>query len=281
MMPTQQEKFELFRDLHRREETFVVPNPWDTGSARLLSTMGFEALATTSAGYAFSAGIRDSLTGLSRDEVLHNAARIVQATHLPVTADLQDGFGPGPETCAGTIRLAAQAGLVGGSIEDATGDPSAPVYDLPQAVERVRAAVEAARDQPFLVTARAENHLFGLHDLAETITRLQAFSAAGADVLYAPGLPNLKAIRTVCESVDKPVNVVIGLTGPAYSVAELAEAGVRRISLGGSLARTAFGALARAAREIVANGTFTFTEGALPGSDITAIMRQENLDTRL
>ena len=214
-MSDQQARFERFKALHDEGQAFVIPNPWDAGSARLLASLGFEALATTSAGYAFARGKRDSFAGLGRGEILANAAEIVAATDLPVSGDLEDGFGAAPEDCATTIRLACEAGLVGGSIEDATGDPDAPIHGITQAVERIEAAAEAARGLPFLLTARAENYLWGRPDLDDTIARLQAFSAAGADVLYAPGLPDIEAIRTVCRAVDKPVNVVMGLRGEA------------------------------------------------------------------
>ena len=204
-MSDQREKFERLKTLHSRGHASVIPNPWDAGSARLLASLGFEALATTSAGYAFSKGKRDSFAGLGRSEILENAAEIVGATTLPVSADLEDGFGVAPETCAETIRMACTTGLVGGSIEDATGNPDAPIYDISQSVERIRAAAEAARNLPFLLTARAENYLWGRPDLGDTIKRLQAFAEAGADVLYAPGLPDIEAIRTVCRAVDKPV----------------------------------------------------------------------------
>lgn len=270
-MQDQQDKFQRFKALHAGG-CFVMPNPWDAGSARLLASLGFAALATTSAGYAFSRGRQDSISGLSRDEILHNAAEIVAATALPVSADLQDGFGAAPETCAETVRLACARGLVGGSIEDATGDAARPIHDLPLAVERVRAAAEAVRGLPFLLTARAENFLWDRPDLDDTIRRLQAFSEAGADVLYAPGLPDLDAIRAVCAAVDKPVNVVMGLGGPRYRVEALAAAGVRRISTGGSLARAALGALMRAAEEISTAGTFDYAETALPGQVIAGLM---------
>jgi 2-methylisocitrate lyase-like PEP mutase family enzyme len=274
-MSDQQRKFERFKALHEGTQAFVIPNPWDAGSARLLASLGFEALATTSAGYAFSKGKLDSFAGLERSEILGNASEIVAATDLPVSADLEDGFGAAPETCAETIRLACKAGLVGGSIEDATGDCANPIYDLSQAVERVQAAAEAASNLPFLLTARAENFLCGRHDLDDTIRRLQAFSAAGANVLYAPGLPDLDAIRTVCTSVDKPVNVVMGLNKLNVSVGELSNAGVRRISVGGSFARAALGALMRAAEEVRTNGTFTYAGDALPASAIVKLMSQE------
>ena len=271
-MTDQASRFTAFKALHAREGAFVIPNPWDGGSARLLASLGFEALATTSAGYAFSRGKRDSFAALTRDEILANAAEIVATTDLPVSADLEDGFGPAPEACAETVRLACDIGLVGGSIEDATGDPEAPIYDFAQAVARVRAAAEAVRGRPFLLTARAENFLCGHPDLDDTIARLQAFAAAGADVLYAPGLPDLAAIRRVCATVDRPVNVVMGLSGPVWSGAELAAAGVRRISTGGSFARAALGGLMQAAREVREAGTFTYAKTALPGAEITRLV---------
>nr|WP_210299229.1 isocitrate lyase/phosphoenolpyruvate mutase family protein [Rhizobium sp. BK379] len=266
--------------MHQRDEAFVIPNPWDAGSARILAGLGFEALATTSAGYAFSKGKRDSFASLTRGEILDNAAEIVGASDLPVSADLEDGFGAEPEICAETIRLAAAVGLVGGSIEDATGDPARPIYDLSHAVERVQAAAEAARKLPFLLTARAENFLWGRPDLDDTIRRLQAFSAAGADVLYAPGLPDIDAIRTVCAAVDKPVNVVMGLKGPRYSVAELSAAGVRRVSVGGSFARAALGALLRAAEEVKSSGTFDYAADAIPAGTLSRLMSQEKRGDR-
>ncbi|WP_428696334.1 isocitrate lyase/PEP mutase family protein [Stappia sp.] len=274
-MAGQQEKFTRLKALHETDGAFVIPNPWDAGSARLLASLGFEALATTSAGFAFSRGKRDSFAGLAREEVLGNAAEIVAATELPVSADLEDGFGTAPEACAETIRMACETGLVGGSIEDATGDADAPIHTFALAVERVQAAAEAARDLPFVLTARAENHLWGRPDLDDTIRRLQAFSQAGADVLYAPGLPDIEAIRTVCDAVDKPVNVVMGLRGKSYSVAELAAAGVKRISVGGSFARAALGALMRAAEEVKTSGTFTYADDALPDAVASRLMSQE------
>lgn len=270
----QHEKAIRFRALHARPGAFVIPNPWDAGTARLLAALGFEALATTSAGFAFTLGRPDAAAALSRDEILANARAIVEATDLPVSADLESGFGETPEAVAGTIRLAAQIGLVGGSVEDATYDPQQPIRALPEAVERVAAAAEAARSLPFpfTLTARAENFLVGRRDLDDTIRRLQAFEAAGADVLYAPGLSDLDAIRAVCASVSKPVNVVMGLKGRSFSVAELAAAGVRRISVGSSLCRAALGAFMRAAREIQDEGTFTFANDAIPFADINALM---------
>jgi 2-methylisocitrate lyase-like PEP mutase family enzyme len=264
-------KATAFRSLHERPGAFVIPNPWDAGTARILAALGFEALATTSAGLAFALGLRDGAAG--REATLANARAVVDATDLPVSADLENGFGHLPEEAAETIRLAAGAGLVGGSIEDASGDSACPIYDLGQAVERVAAAVEAARALPFcfVLTARAENFLHGRPDLDDTIRRLQAFERAGADVLYAPGLPNLDAIRAVCAAVSRPVNVLAGGSGTP-SVGALAEAGVKRISLGSALSRAALGALVRAAREIREQGTFGFAADALPYAEANGFM---------
>jgi 2-methylisocitrate lyase-like PEP mutase family enzyme len=269
---TQQEKFERFKALHARPAVFVMPNPWDAGTSRILTALGFEALATTSAGLAFSMGRRDGERGLSRDETLENARAIVEATHLPVSADLENGFGSSPAACAETIRAASAVGLVGGSIEDATGDASDPIYGFEHAVERVAAASEAARSLPFVLTARAENFLHGRDDLADTIRRLRAYAAAGADVVYAPGLSELDEIRAVCAAVDKPVNVLMGLAGAAFEVAALQKAGVKRISVGGSLERAALGAFMRAAQEIRERGTFTYANDAISHGDATAFM---------
>lgn len=266
------EKVARFRALHARPGAFVIPNPWDAGSARILAALGFEALATTSAGLAFSLGRKDGEGGLTREETLANAAAIVTATPLPVSADLENGFGDAPGDCAATIRAAAGVGLAGGSIEDATGDPARPLYDPGHAAERVAAAAEAARGLPFVLTARAENFLHGRPDLDDTIRRLQAFAAAGAEVLYAPGLTRLEDIRTLCAAVDRPVNVVMGLAGRPFTVAELAEAGVKRISLGGSLARTALGALAQAGREILAEGHFGYASRAMSSAQADGFM---------
>lgn len=267
------EKYTAFRALHERPGLFVVANAWDAGSARILTALGFEALATTSAGLAFSLGRRDGTAGLTRDETLANAHAIADATHLPVSADLEDGFGASPEACAKTIRLASEAGLVGGSIEDATGNEHDPIFGFEQAVERVAAASQAARTVPFVLTARAENFLHGRPDLDDTIARLQAFAKAGADVVYAPGLPSLEAIRAVCAAVDKPVNVLMGLKGATYTFDELADAGVKRISVGGAFARAALGAFVRAAREVKERGTFTFAAEAIAHADVSEYMR--------
>jgi 2-methylisocitrate lyase-like PEP mutase family enzyme len=272
-MPTQTEKALAFRALHQRPGAFVIPNPWDAGSARLLSALGFEALATTSAGYTFMLGRSEGSISLS--EALDNARAIVETTDLPVSVDLENGFGHDPKDCAAAIRAAYAAGLVGGSIEDATGDEARPIYDFAQSVERVEAAVEAARAllTPFVLTARSENFLHGRPDLDDTIRRLQAFEKAGAEVLYAPGLTKLEQIRAVCSSVSRPVNVVMGLVGGSFSVQQLAEVGVKRISLGSTLARVAYGALTRAAREISEEGTFSFAAQAIPFAEINGQMR--------
>ena len=272
--PTQDEKYQAFRALHERPGAFVIPNPWNAGTARILTSLGFEALATTSAGLAFSVGLRDSAAALTRDDILGNDARIVEATDLPVAGDLEDGFGPAPEKCAETIRMASEAGLVGGSIEDATGNPDDPIYDFALSVERIAAAAEQSAKLPFLLTARAENFIYGRPDLDDTIKRLQAFEKAGADVLYAPGLPSLEAIRTVCGSVTKPVNIVMGLSGATWSVAELAKVGVKRVSVGGSFARAALGALVRAAREVKDHGTFDYAADAIPDAEAAAFMAE-------
>jgi 2-methylisocitrate lyase-like PEP mutase family enzyme len=275
MEPSQSDKARTFRALHERPGAFVIPNPWDVGSARILAGLGFEALATTSAGLAFTLGRRDGEGAVSRDEALAHARVIVGATPLPVSADLENGFGDAPEAAAETIRLAAKTGLVGASIEDATGDPERPIYDAMLAAERIAAAVEAARALPFpfTLTARAENFLHGRPDLDDTIRRLQAFEAAGADVLYAPGLRDLAMIRTVCAAVGKPVNVIMGLAGSPLSVDDLAAAGVRRISLGSALARATLGAFLRAAREVKEHGTFRFADAAASFADLDPFMQ--------
>jgi 2-methylisocitrate lyase-like PEP mutase family enzyme len=268
---TQAEKGKHFRALHERNSTFIIPNPWDAGTARLLEHLGFEALATTSMGYAFSLGRRDNT--LSRDETLENAAAIASATALPVSADLENGFGDAPEIVAETIRLAANTGIVGGSIEDATGNADDPIYDLELAVERVQAAVDAARALPFpfTLTARAENYLHGRPNLSDTIARLQAFQDAGADVLYAPALTTKEDIVSVVSSVDRPVNVLMGLRGVQLTLADLSEIGVRRISVGSALERTTLASFLNAAREMRERGTFTFAAQAANPAEISKI----------
>ncbi len=258
------EKFEHLKSLHDREGIFVIANAWNGGSAKILTALGYEALATTSAGLAFSLGTRDSANCLTRDQVLMNAKEIVEATDLPVSGDLEEGFGPSPDDCVMTVKLACDIGLVGGAIEDATGDSADPIFDFDLAVERIAAAAEEAKKQNFLLTARAENFLYGKPDLDDTIKRLAAFEKAGADVLYAPGLPSLDAIREVCSALNKPVNVVMGLTEPKLTVAQLKEAGVKRISVGGSFARAALGGFMRAAQEVLEQGTFGYAQEAVP-----------------
>ena len=273
--PTQAEKGRRFQELHARPGAFVIPNPWDAGTARILTALGFEALTTTSAGLAYALGRRDGEGAVSREETLANAKAIADATHLPVAADLENGFGDSPEAAAETIRLAGQSnGLVGGSIEDATGNAAKPIYDFHQAVERVAAAAEAAHALPFpfVFVARAENFLHGRPDLDDTIRRLQAFEAAGADALYAPGLTTAEQIGAVCSAVSKPVNFIMGLKNAHFTVAELVALGVRRISVGSALARVALGAFYRAAQEIRAHGTFEFAQQALPFADANDFM---------
>ena len=269
---TREEKYETFKDLHERPGAFVIPNPWDAVTAKILTQLGYEALATTSAGYAFSTGRQDSAPEITRDEILVNARSIAAATHLPVSADLQNGFGDRPEVCAETIRLACEAGLAGGSIEDASGDAKHPIYEFDLAVDRVEAAARAAHEYGLVLTARAENFLHGRPDLDDTMRRLQAFADAGADVVYAPGLPGLDAIRMVCKSVNKPVNVLMGLKDARLSVAELEAVGAKRISVGGSFARAALGAFLRAAREVKEQGTFTYAENAVSSAEIAGFM---------
>jgi len=272
-MLTQAEKGRAFRALHQRKQAFVIPNPWDVGTARLLAHLGFEALATTSAGYAFSVGQQDN--SIDRDETMAHVAAIAWATDLPVSADLENGFGDAPETVAETIRLAAETGLVGGSIEDVSGRANTALYELQQAADRVHAAVEVSRNLPFpfTLTARAENYLVGRPDLKDTIRRLQAYQEAGADVLYAPGLSNKADIASVVSSVDRPVNVVMGLQGVQLSLAELSAIGVRRVSVGSALSRAALGAFLRAAKEMREHGTFAFATDAVSYRDINAMFK--------
>jgi 2-methylisocitrate lyase-like PEP mutase family enzyme len=255
-MRTQAEKAAIFQELHRRPGTFIIPNPWDAGTARLLASLGFEALATTSLGLANIHG-RGTV---SADEIIDNARMIAAATDLPTNGDLENCGADEPEAAAVMIRRASEAGLAGGSIEDFTGDRANPIYGFNLAVERVYAAVEMAKSLPipFVLTARAEQLIHGSTDLDETIRRLQAFESAGADVLYAPGLKDLDTIRTVVSSVSKPVNVVMTHADPSITAAQLSEIGVKRISIGGSGSRFALNAFMAAAREMAERGTFTF-----------------------
>ena len=272
-MRTQAEKAAAFRALHARPGAFIIPNPWDAGTAMLLASLGFEALATTSLGLSNSLGRPDGAGVVSRDEVLDNCRAIAAATDLPVNADLENGYAHEPRAAAEMIRLAAETGVVGGSIEDATGDPQNPIYDFALAVERVQAAVEVARSLPvpFMLTARAENLLHGRPDLDDTIRRLQAFDKAGADVLYAPGLRDLATIRIVVAAVGKPVNVVMSAADPAITAAQLAETGVKRISVGGALSRLALAAFLKGAREMKDKGTFTWIRDTVPTKDLKAV----------
>jgi 2-methylisocitrate lyase-like PEP mutase family enzyme len=275
-MITQKQKGEAFAALHQRPGCFVIPNPWDAGTAKILTALGFEALATTSAGVSFTVGRRDGVGDVSRDEILANAKAVVDATHLPVAADLENGFADAPAGAAETIRLAASVGLVGGSIEDQSPDPSKPIYDFGLAVDRVRAAAEVARSLPFrfMLTARTENFLNGRPDLKDTIRRLQAFEEAGADVLYAPGLPDLDSIKAVTSSVGKPVNHVMGSWSPGLTLEQLAAAGVKRVSVGGALARAALGAFVRGAREIRDHGTFGYTAEAASFAELQRLFKE-------
>lgn len=267
-MRTQMEKAKAFRALHARPGAFIIPNPWDAGTAKLLAAMGFEALATTSLGLANTLG---SVT-VSLDAIIENCRAIAGATDLPVNADLENGGADDPATAAKAITRAAEAGCVGGSIEDSTDDPQKPIYDFSLAVERVQAAVEAARALPFpfTLTARAENFLHGRKNLDDTIKRLQAFEAVGADVLYSPGLYDLDTIRTVVSSVDKPFNLVMGFADPTLTLPQLSDAGVKRISVGGAMERYALAAFLKCAREMKDQGAFTFVREMAPIGEIRA-----------
>lgn len=274
-MRTQAEKAVAFQKLHERDQAFLIPNPWDVGSARLLETLGFEALATTSAGFAFSQGRRDGAMG--REKVIEHARTMAAATDLPMNADLENGFGDEPETVAETIRQATDTGLAGGSIEDSTGRSDEPIYELSAAVERIRAAAEVvhALPYPFMLTGRAENYLHGRADLADTIRRLQAYQEAGANVLFAPGLARREDIAAVVKSVDRPVNVLAGVRGWSLTLAELSEIGVKRVSVGGSLARMAYGAFLRGARELREHGTFGYAKEAIDSRELNRMFGQD------
>ena len=276
---TIQEKANEFKALHQRPGIFVVPNPWDAGSARVLEIMGFKALATTSAGLAYSLGKPDGHASINREETLQNAQSIVNAICLPVSADLENGYGDSPEACAETIRLAAAIGLSGGSIEDATGKSTAPIYPFELAVERVKAAVAATKNlsHSFILTARAENLIHGKIDLKDTIKRLEAFADAGADVLFAPGLKTKADIEAVVKAVSpKPINVIMGLAGVNYSLTALEDMGVKRVSIGSSLIRAAYGAFFRAIEEITQKGTFGYADEAKPYKDLNELFAKFN-----
>jgi 2-methylisocitrate lyase-like PEP mutase family enzyme len=260
-----------FRALHEREGAFIIPNPWDAGTARILASLGFEALATTSAGMAFALGLPDG--AVSPRDVLAHCRALGAATDLPISADLEQGFGDSPESAAETIRAAAETGLAGGSIEDFTGVDRDPIYPFDLAVARVRAAAEASRALPddFVLTARCENLIRGRDDLDDTIRRLQAYGEAGADVLYAPGLRDLETVRTVCAAVGKPVNV-LAWPSAGFTLADLAEAGAKRISVGALLSRVALGAFAAAAREMAGQGSFDFAASAMSSAEIERLL---------
>lgn len=272
-MLTQAEKGRVFAELHKRADAFIIPNPWDVGSARLLAHLGFEALATSSAGYAFSLGKADTTVG--RDGTLAHAAALAAATDLPISIDLENGFGDAPAVVAETIRLAVATGAVGGSIEDSTKRPDDPLYERTLAVARIQAAAEVVRrlPVPFMLTARAENYLVGNPDLKDTIERLQLYQEAGANVLYAPGLTSKSDIATLVSSLDRPVNVLMGMPGVKLTLAELSAIGVKRISVGSGLARCALGAFLRAAEEMQSHGTFSFGEDAANSRMINSIFK--------
>lgn len=270
---SQREKAARFRALHDGPGVFIMPNPWDVGSACILAGLGFKALATSSAASACALGRRDH--DLTRDEALAQARLIVDATDLPVSADLGNGFGDAPEAVSETIRMAADVGLVGCTIEDATGSPDAPLYQLPLAVERVAAAAEAARGVafPFMLTARAHSFLYARPSLDATISRLQAFEKAGADVLFAPGLPDLATVGAVCAAISKPFNFMVGIKGKSFSVSELSAVGVRRISLATSLYRAAMSGLLHAARQVMDAGQFAFLDGCVTTPELNKLMQ--------
>jgi 2-methylisocitrate lyase-like PEP mutase family enzyme len=272
MSSTQKEKAERFRSLHAGPAIFIIPNPWDIPSARLLAGLGFQALATSSGAASCVVGRKDG--ELTRDQALEHSRLIVDATDLPVSADLEKGFGDAPEAVALTVRLAAEVGLVGCTIEDSTGDPAHPLYDHGLAVERIAAGAEAARSLPFpfMLTARAHNFLHAAPSLDDTIRRVQAYEKVGADVLFAPGLPDLASVRAVCSSVSKPVNFMVAIKGKSFSVAELADAGVRRISLATSLFRAAMTGLLEAAREVKDKGEFGFLDRAVATAELYKVM---------
>ncbi len=269
-MLTTEQKRSRFRELHERDEVFVIPNPWDVGTSRILASKGFEALATTSAGMSFALGIPEGTGSLA--QTLDHCRLLVSSADLPVSADLENGYGASPADVSSCILAAAETGLAGGSIEDHTRDKKRPIYDFNHSVERIAAAVEAGRSvsDNFIVTARAENYCWRRFDLDDTIKRLQAYEAVGADVLYAPGLPDIEAITQVCASLKNPVNVVMGMAGTTFTVAQLQEAGVKRISVGSALARAAFGAFVRAAAEIQDPGTFAFSDQAIGFAEMDA-----------
>jgi 2-methylisocitrate lyase-like PEP mutase family enzyme len=278
-MRTQAEKARSFRALHERPGIFIMPNPWDAGTAKLFASLGFEALATTSLGFASSRGRVDGTLSIAREELIANCREIASATELPVNADLENGYADDPDEAATIIRLAADAGIVGGSIEDATGDAARPIYDFALAVERVAAAARVAHSLPFpfTLTARAENYLHGRPDLEDTIHRLQAFAAVGADVLFAPGVRDLETMRRVVAAVQKPVNVVMSAADPEITARQLADVGVKRISVGGALSRLAFAAVREAAVAMRDAGSFRWVRDTFPSKDLKAIFQQSKV----
>jgi 2-methylisocitrate lyase-like PEP mutase family enzyme len=275
-MRTQAERARVFRALHERTGIFVMPNPWDAGTAKLFASLGFEALATTSFGFANALGRVDGTLAVTREELIANCRDIAHATELPVNADLENGYADDPKQAAQIIRMAAEAGIVGGSIEDATGRDDKPIYDFNLAVERVAAAAEVAHSLPFpfTFTARAENFLHGRRDLDDTVKRLQAFAKAGADVLYAPGLRDLATIKQVVAAVSKPINIVMSAADPELTTQQLADAGVKRISVGGALSRLAFAAVRDAAVAMRDEGSYQWVREAMPSKDLKAILEK-------
>lgn len=272
MAKTQAQKAADFEALHKAPGVFVIPNPWDAGSARMLAALGFKALTTTSAGYARSIGFPDYNAG--RENVMAHIRAMAPMVDVPLAADLEDGFGPKPEDCAETIRQGAEAGLVGGSIEDFTGDRSNPIHSIEVAADRVRAAAEAARKLPFkfMLCARAENYLNGRADLADTIRRLQAYQEAGADVLFAPGLNTSHEVREVCRAIDRPFNIVRGPRKEMLTVEQVGALGVKRISTGGMMHAVAMSAMIEAAKEMATAGTFGFTQRMQAAGEIDPLL---------
>lgn len=270
-MKSQIEKSQCFCKLHRKNNCFVIPNPWDVGSAKILQHLGFEALASTGAGFAFSQGKRD--LSINATGMLQHLSSLASSTDLPLSADLQNGFGDSPDDVARTILAAAGTGIVGGSIEDATGKSYDPIYNIGLAVDRIQAAAEAAKSLnfKFMLTARVENYLYGRPDIKDTIHRLQAYQEAGADVLFAPGIQSREDIRSILQSIDRPLNILMGMSGVQLNLAELQELGVTRVSLGGSLARSAYGALVRSAKEVLSAGTFEYANDAISAMEINSI----------
>ncbi|MCG8493318.1 MAG: isocitrate lyase/phosphoenolpyruvate mutase family protein [Sneathiellales bacterium] len=268
-----------FAALHKRGTAFFLPNPWDVGSTKMVTALGAEALATTSAGYAFSNGKTSAVGEINREEALTHAEELVKATHLPVSADLENGYGKDPEAVAKTIERAIEIGLAGCTIEDTSGDEDNPLYDASLAIERIAAASETARklDPDFMLTARSENYLFGRSDLDDTLHRLLGYQNVGADVLYAPGLPDLATIKQVCDAVERPVNVVAGIGLKGVTMQELQECGVTRVSAGSALSRVAFGAMTQSMKEILETGSFDSFQKAASFSSLDKLIQKAEL----